>query len=257
MSDHTPYLLTCLLTYFIYLNLTSCTYTLFSPSHILLFSPVSDITISYSLGAIVALSVQSDQSDLGAREWLSILRALAQKTITTGATAALLGSFSTMDEEGEANQELLMQHILQGSSSMENLIRLPKCSIGDRMIIGDYPEIGSPLSSTNQIIGLGEGHPNGFPILTSTSTSVSGNPSASASSSAIPCILPSSTSSTSTVVADGILLSNNSNNSISINSNLVSGNDIVKSESSKSSSGKKRSKAKMPLNTPVAKKQKR
>ena len=61
-----------------------------------------------------------------------------------------------MDEEGEANQEMLMQHILQGSSSMENLIRLPKCSIGDRMIIGDYPEIGSPLSSTNQIIGLGE-----------------------------------------------------------------------------------------------------
>ena len=217
-----------------------------------LFLSVS--TFSFSSGAIVALSAQSDQSDLGAREWLSILRALAQKTITTGATAALLGSFSTMDEEGEANQEMLMQHILQGSSSMENLIRLPKCSIGDRMIIGDYPEIGSPLSSTNQIIGLGEGQPNGFPIpiLTSTSTSVSANSSSSfsTSSSAVPCLLSSTSTS---VISDGISSSNTNITS----TNAVTGNIIVKSESSKSISGKKRSKAKISSNTPVAKKQKR
>ena len=31
------------------------------------------------LGAIVALSPQSDQSDLGSSEWLAILRALAHK----------------------------------------------------------------------------------------------------------------------------------------------------------------------------------
>lgn len=32
-----------------------------------------------TLGAIVALSPQSDQSDLGSSEWLAILRALAHK----------------------------------------------------------------------------------------------------------------------------------------------------------------------------------
>ena len=38
------------------------------------------ITITMmTLGAIVALSPQSDQSDLGSSEWLAILRALAHK----------------------------------------------------------------------------------------------------------------------------------------------------------------------------------
>ena len=232
--------------------------------------------ISFIKGAIVALSSQSDQSDLGAREWLSILRALAQKTITTGITSSLLSSFVSMDEEGETNQEILMQHILHGSSSISNLIRTPKCSIGDRIIIGDYPEIGSPQSSSSQIIGLGEIHSNGFPIPTSTSSTVPASaPSSSSSSSSI--IIPSTSSSTVSVIVplSSVIVPNpggtnnnnnnhNSNNNDDINNNNNSSNGIlldtvtiVKTESLKTTNGKKRTKAKVSSSTPVTKKLKR
>ena len=232
--------------------------------------------ISFIKGAIVALSSQSDQSDLGAREWLSILRALAQKTITTGITSSLLSSFVSMDEEGETNQEILMQHILHGSSSISNLIRTPKCSIGDRIIIGDYPEIGSPQSSSSQIIGLGEIHSNGFPIPTSTSSTVPASaPSSSSSSSSSSSIIPSTSSSTVSVIVplSSVIVPNpggtnnnnnnhNSNNDDNNNNNSSNGIlldtvTIVKTESLKTTNGKKRTKAKVSSSTPVTKKLKR
>ena len=230
--------------------------------------------ISFIKGAIVALSSQSDQSDLGAREWLSILRALAQKTITTGITSSLLSSFVSMDEEGETNQEILMQHILHGSSSISNLIRTPKCSIGDRIIIGDYPEIGSPQSSSSQIIGLGEIHSNGFPIPTSTSSTVPASAPSSSSSSSSSSIIPSTSSSTVSVIVplSSVIVPNpggtnnnnnnhNSNNDDNNNSNsngiLLDTVTIVKTESLKTTNGKKRTKAKVSSSTPVTKKLKR
>lgn len=137
-----------------------------------------------------------------------------------------------MDEEGEATQETLMQHILHGSSNFENLIRPAKCSIGDRIIKGEYPEVGSPSSS--QVIGLGETLSNGFSVPTTAPTTTTTLPgSGTVTGSVSGAVAGSGTGSVA------VPLSGASSSSMSLSL------PPVKTEALKTVGGKKRPKGKV------------
>lgn len=51
-----------------------------------------------------------------------------------------------MDEESEIAQEKCMNFIVEGKANIGNLIRSPKCSISDRIIIGEPSEIVAAVS---------------------------------------------------------------------------------------------------------------